>query len=63
MSVVKFSYHGSILTGGPRSHAFARVTGPSRSSSIALSAVASRDDYVPRDSPLLLLVHSSLEAR
>ena len=51
------------MTGGPRSPVFARATGPSRSSSVALSAVASRDELVSRDSPLLLKVHASLEAR
>ena len=60
MSLVKsFSYHGSALTGGPRSPVFARATGPSPSSSVAVSAVASRDELVPRDSPLSLKVHSS----
>ena len=60
MSEVKsFSYHGLALTGGPRSPVFARATGPSRSSSVALSAVASRDELVPQDSPLSLKVHSS----
>ena len=52
MSVVKsFSYHASVLTGGLRPPVFARATGPSRSSSIALSTVA-----IPRDSPLSLKV-------
>ena len=42
MLVVKsFSYHGSALMGGPRLPVFARATGPSQSSSVALSAVAS----------------------
>ena len=43
----EFSYHGSALSGGPWSPVFARVTGPSRSSSDAFSAVASRDELVP----------------
>ena len=48
MSVVKsFSYHGSALMGSPRSPVFARATGPSQSSSVALSAVASRNELVP----------------
>ena len=63
MLVVKFSYHGSALTGGPRSPVLARATGPSRSSSEDFCAVASRDELVPRDSPLSLKVCSSLEAR
>ena len=52
-----------LLTGGPRSPVFARATGPSRSSSVVVSAVASRNELVPRGSPLSLKVHSSLEVR
>ena len=59
----EFSFQDSALTGGPRSPVFAWVTGPSQPSSDAFSAVASRDELIPRDSSLSLEVHSFLEAR
>ena len=44
---------GSALAGGPGSPGIARASGPSRSPSDALSAVASQGALVPRDGPSL----------
>ena len=45
--------YGSALAGGPGSPGIARASGPSRSPSDALSAVASQGALVPRDRPSL----------
>ena len=59
----ELSFQDTALTGDPRSPVIALETGPSQPSSDAFSAGASRDKFIPRDSSLLLKVHSSLKPR
>ena len=58
----ELSFQGAALTGGPRPLVVALGIAPSQPSSDALSTVASRYEFIPRDSSLSLKVHSSLQA-